>query len=97
MFCRSGKRDEQAGHTNSIPAFQEIKQSTYANMNLASFELDSTEFEPQRGHLFFGILPLGEISQEGFIRGLVSPPATSRYIGLVRIISKAPLVCPNGC
>jgi hypothetical protein len=49
-------------------------------------------FEPQRGHLFFGISPRGEISQEGFVQGLVSPPATSRYI-----ISEAPLVCPNGC
>jgi hypothetical protein len=39
----------------------------------------------------------GEISQEGFVQGLVSPPATSRYIGSVRIISEAPLVCPNGC
>jgi hypothetical protein len=54
-------------------------------------------FEPQRGHLFFGISPLGEISQEGFVQRLVSPPATSRYIGSVRIISEAPLVCPNGC
>jgi hypothetical protein len=54
-------------------------------------------FEPQRGHIFFGISPRGEISQEGFAQGLVSPPATSRYIGLVRIISEAPLVCPNGC
>jgi hypothetical protein len=54
-------------------------------------------FESQRGHLFFGILPRGEISQEGFAQGLVSPPATSRYIGSVRIISEAPLVCPNGC
>jgi hypothetical protein len=51
----------------------------------------------QRGHLFFGISPRGEISQEGFVQGLVSPPATSRYIGSVRIISEAPLVCPNGC
>jgi hypothetical protein len=34
---------------------------------------------------------------EGFAQGLVSPPATSRYIGSVRIISEAPLVCPNGC
>jgi hypothetical protein len=48
-------------------------------------------------HLFFGISPRGEISQEGFAQGLVSPPATSRYIGPVRIISEAPLVCPNGC
>jgi hypothetical protein len=54
-------------------------------------------FESQRGHLFFGISPRGEISQGGFVRGLVSPPATSRYIGSVRIISEAPLVCPNGC
>jgi hypothetical protein len=54
-------------------------------------------FESQRGHLFFGISPRGEISQEGFAQGLVSPPATSRYIGSVRIISEAPLVCPNGC
>jgi hypothetical protein len=54
-------------------------------------------FESQRGHLFFGISPRGEISQEGFSQGLVSPPATSRYIGSVRIISEAPLVCPNGC
>jgi hypothetical protein len=37
-------------------------------------------FESQRGHLFFGILPRGDISQEGFAQGLVSPPATSRYI-----------------
>jgi hypothetical protein len=51
-------------------------------------------FEPQRGHLFFGISPRGEISQEGFSQGLVSPPAKSRYIGSVRIISEAPLVCP---
>jgi hypothetical protein len=54
-------------------------------------------FESQRGHLFFGISPRGEISQEGFVQGLVSPPATSRCIGSVRIISEAPLVCPNGC
>jgi hypothetical protein len=54
-------------------------------------------FESQRGHLFFGISPRGEISQEGLFQGLVSPPATSRYIGSVRIISEAPLVCPNGC
>jgi hypothetical protein len=38
-----------------------------------------------------------EISQEGFAQELVSPPATSRCIGSVRIISEAPLVCPNGC
>jgi hypothetical protein len=62
---------------------------------LASFVLDSTEFEPQRGHLFFGISPR-EVSQEGFAQGLVSPPATSRYIGSVRIISEAPFVNPNG-
>jgi hypothetical protein len=54
-------------------------------------------FESQRGHLFFGISQRGEISQGGFVQGLVSPLATSRYIGLVRIISEAPLVCPNGC
>jgi hypothetical protein len=54
-------------------------------------------FESQRGHLFFGISPWGEISQEGFAQRLVSPPATSRYIGSVRIISEAPVVCPNGC
>jgi hypothetical protein len=53
-------------------------------------------FESQRGHLFFGIPLRGEISQEGFPQGLVSPPATSRYIGSVRIISEAPLVYPNG-
>jgi hypothetical protein len=53
-------------------------------------------FESQRGHLFFGISPWGEISQEGFVQGLVTPPAAS-YIGSVRIISEAPLVCPNGC
>jgi hypothetical protein len=35
-------------------------------------------FESQRGHLFFGISPRGEISQERFAQGLVSPPATSR-------------------
>jgi hypothetical protein len=65
---------------------------------LASLVLDSTGFcESQRGHLFFGISPRGEISQEGFAQGLVSPPATSRYIGSVRIISEAPLVCLNGC
>jgi hypothetical protein len=49
-------------------------------------------FESQRGHLFFGISPRGEISQEGFVQGLVSLPATGRYIGSVRIISEAPLV-----
>jgi hypothetical protein len=49
-------------------------------------------FESQRGHLS----PRGEISQKGFSQGLVSPPATSRYIGSVRIISEAPLVYPNG-
>jgi hypothetical protein len=54
-------------------------------------------FESQRGHLFFGISSRGEISQEGFVQGLVSPLATGRYIGSVRIISEAPLVCPNGC
>jgi hypothetical protein len=54
-------------------------------------------FKSQRGHLFFGISPRGEMSQEDFVQGLVSPPATSRYIGSVRIISEAPLVCPNGC
>jgi hypothetical protein len=47
-------------------------------------------FESQRGHLFFGIPPRGEIQQEGFSQGLVSPPAPSRYIGSVRIISEAP-------
>jgi hypothetical protein len=31
-------------------------------------------FESQRGHLFFGIPSRGEISQEGFVQGLVSPP-----------------------
>jgi hypothetical protein len=36
-------------------------------------------FESQRGHLFFGILPRGKISQEGFFQELVSPPATSLY------------------
>jgi hypothetical protein len=55
-----------------------------------------SEFESQRGHLF-GISLRGEISQEDFAQGLVSPPATSRYRGSVRIISEAPLVCPNGC
>jgi hypothetical protein len=54
-------------------------------------------FESQRGHLFFGISPRGEIPQEGFVQGLVSLPATSRYIGSVRITSEAPFVCPNGC
>jgi hypothetical protein len=54
-------------------------------------------FESQRGHLFFGISPRGEISQEGFAQGLVSPPATGLYKGSVRIISEAPFVCPNGC
>jgi hypothetical protein len=54
-------------------------------------------FESQCGHLSFGIPPQGEIPQECFVQGLVSPPATSRYIGSVRIISEAPLVCPNGC
>jgi hypothetical protein len=38
----------------------------------------------------------GETSQEGFAQRLVSP-ATSLYIGSVRIISEVPLVCPNGC
>jgi hypothetical protein len=33
----------------------------------------------------------------GFCPGAVSPPATSRYRGSVRIISEAPLVCPTGC
>jgi hypothetical protein len=32
-------------------------------------------FESQRGHLFFGISPRGEISQEGFAQGLVSFPS----------------------
>jgi hypothetical protein len=50
-------------------------------------------FESQRGHPFFGISLRGEISQEGFVQGLVSPPATSRYIGSVRIIFEG----PNGC
>jgi hypothetical protein len=36
-------------------------------------------FVSQCGHLFFGISPREEISQEGFIQGLVSPPATSRW------------------
>jgi hypothetical protein len=45
-------------------------------------------FESQRGHLFFGISPRGEISQEGFVQGLVSPPDASRYTGSVRIISE---------
>jgi hypothetical protein len=49
-------------------------------------------FESQRGHLLFGISLRGEISQEGFVQGLVSPPAISRYRGSVRIISEAPLV-----
>jgi hypothetical protein len=60
-------------------------------------DAQGSEFESQRGHLLFGISPRGEISQEGFFQGLVSLPATSRYIGSVRIISEAPLVCPNGC
>jgi hypothetical protein len=51
-------------------------------------------FESQRGHLN---ITTGEISLEGFAQGLVSPPATSRYIGSVRIISEVLLVCPNGC
>jgi hypothetical protein len=34
-------------------------------------------FESQRGHLFFGISPRGEMSLEGFVQGLVSSPATS--------------------
>jgi hypothetical protein len=38
------------------------------------------------------ISPRGEISQEGFVQGQVSPPATARYIGSMRIISEAPLV-----
>jgi hypothetical protein len=42
-------------------------------------------FESQRGHLFFGISPREKISQEGFSQGLVSPRATNRYIGSVRI------------
>jgi hypothetical protein len=50
--------------------------------------------ESQRGHLYHHG---GRISQEGFVQRLVPPPATSRYIGSVRIISEAPLVCPNGC
>jgi hypothetical protein len=54
-------------------------------------------FESQRGRLFFGISPPGKIPQEGFVQGLVSPLAISRYIGSVRVISEAPLVCPNGC
>jgi hypothetical protein len=54
-------------------------------------------FGSQRGHLFFGILPRREISQEGFVQGLVSPPATGRYIGSLRIFSEALLVCSNGC
>jgi hypothetical protein len=53
--------------------------------------------ESQRGDLFFGISSRGEISQEGFVQGPVSPPTTSQYIESVRIISEAPLVCPNGC
>jgi hypothetical protein len=66
---------------------------------LASLVLDSTGFwvRVSARHLFFGISPRGEISQEGFSQGLVSPPATSRYIGPVGIISEAPLVSPNGC
>jgi hypothetical protein len=54
-------------------------------------------FESQRGHLFFGISPEGEMLQEGFAQGLVSPLATGRYIGSVRVISEAPIVCSNGC
>jgi hypothetical protein len=54
-------------------------------------------FESQRGHLFFGISSWGKMLQEGFAQGLVSPPAASRYIWSVRIISEAPLVCPNRC
>jgi hypothetical protein len=50
-------------------------------------------FESQRRHLFFGISPWGEISQEGLPRA----PVTSQYIGSVRMISEALLVCPNGC
>jgi hypothetical protein len=63
---------------------------------LVSLVLDSG-FESQPGHLSIGISPRGEISQEGFSQGLVSPPATSRYRGSVGIIFEAPLVCPNGC
>jgi Rieske Fe-S protein len=36
-------------------------------------------FESQRGHLFFGISPRGEISQEGFVRGWFSPCHKSIY------------------
>jgi hypothetical protein len=54
-------------------------------------------FESQRGHLFFGIPPTGGDITGGFFPGAGFPPATSRYIGSVRIISEASLVCPNGC
>jgi hypothetical protein len=55
-------------------------------------------FESQRGHLFFGISPRREISQEAFVQGLVSPPATS----LIYRVSEdnfrgSACVCPNGC
>jgi hypothetical protein len=66
---------------------------------LASLVLDSTGFWVRisaRASILWNITT-GEISQEGFAQGLVSPPATGRYIGSVRIISEAPLVCPNGC
>jgi hypothetical protein len=48
--------------------------------------------ESQCGQLLFGISPRGEISQEGSVQELVSPPATSRYIGSVRVVSEAPRV-----
>jgi hypothetical protein len=61
--------------------------------------LDSTGFWVRisaRTPILRNITTGGDITG-GFCPGLVSPPATSRYIGSVRIISEAPLVCPNGC
>jgi hypothetical protein len=77
--------------------FGRVRRGVNFYLFIILMQLFRRGFESQRGHLFFGISPRGEISQEGFVQGLVSPPATSRYIGSVRIISEAPLVCPNGC
>jgi hypothetical protein len=81
----------------TIPQF--LPRSWLSGTILASLVLDSTGFWARisaRTPILRNITT-GEISQEGFAQGLVSPPATSRYRGSARIISEAPLVCPNGC
>jgi hypothetical protein len=82
--------------TRELKYYSQCSTENYIMARAQSWIAQGSGFESQRGHLFFGISPRGEISQEGFAQGLVSPPATSRYRGSMRI-SEAPLVCTNRC